>query len=281
MGTKRKKPVVLAIVSDVHCGSTLAACPPEGVLLDDGGKYLPSRPQTWIWDNWINYWGKVQTHVRYLGAEWWVVYNGDSFEGQHHGTTQVISAHPEPQAYLADRIFGVPRNLRPVRTFVVRGTEAHVGPSGATEEAFARSLRAEQNPETQKWSWWHLRLQPHGCLIDFQHHPSTKGTTVDTRAAGVARLAGVIFKEHAKRRLRPPDLAIRSHTHVTADSYDAWPTRAIITPAWQLKTAHALKVAADSIADIGGVVVTVDPDGTYTLERHLYPVHPPKPWSPA
>lgn len=274
------KSIVIAVVSDVHCGSTLAMCPPEGVLLDDGGKYLPSAPQEWLWACWLNFWERVQRTHRAARADLWIVLNGDSFEGQHHGTTQVISNHPEPQSYLADRIFGVPRGLAPRRTFVVRGTEAHVGPAGATEEAFARSIRAEENPETRKWSWWHLRLRPHGCLLDFQHHPSTRGTTVDTRMAGVARLAGVVFKEHAKRGLPAPALAVRSHTHVTADSYDAWPVRAIITPAWQLKTAHALKVAADSIADIGGVVITVAPDGTYRVDRHLYPVLPPDPWTP-
>lgn len=47
-----KKPVLLAITSDVHCGSTLAATPPEGVTLDDGGTYTPSPLQAWIWDNW-------------------------------------------------------------------------------------------------------------------------------------------------------------------------------------------------------------------------------------
>ena len=39
-----------AVVSDLHCGSTLGLCPPEGVQLDDGGQYLPSAAQKALWD---------------------------------------------------------------------------------------------------------------------------------------------------------------------------------------------------------------------------------------
>jgi hypothetical protein len=282
MGRKSKRPITIAITSDQHANSTLAAVPPEGCVLDDGGKYQPSAVNSWIWDCWTNYWERVAQHVKYLDAELWCVFNGDLVEGTaHHGTTQVVSSHPEPQAYLADRIFGVPRSLAPQRTFVVRGTEAHVGPSGATEEAFARSIRAEKDHATGRWSWWQLRLAPHGCLIDCAHHPSIGGNLPWTQPQAVQRLAFLVFSHHAVRGMPHPKLVIRSHRHVTGDSYDAYPTRAIITPAFQLKTAYAHKVAADSIADIGGIVITADPDGSYSVQRHLYEVKPPEPWRPA
>jgi hypothetical protein len=269
------RPIVLAITSDIHVNSTLAMCPSEGVTLDDGGTYLPSRLQRAIWDRWEDFWKKVRAAA--VGADLWVGYNGDLVEGVHHNTTQIVTAHPESQAYLTERVFGVPRSLNPARTYIVRGTEAHVGPSGASEEAFARSLKAEQTPDG-RWSWWHLRLKPHGCLIDLQHHPSTRGSLPWTSQAATQRLAFRIWAEHALRGLEFPRLAIRSHTHVWRDSgSDGCPTRAIITPSWQAKTAHAHKVAADSIADIGGLIVTVMPDATYTVATHLYPPDLPEP----
>ncbi len=70
--------------------------------------------------------------------------------------------------------------------------------------------------------------------------------------------------------LRHPDLAFRSHLHQFGDSYNAYPTRVVQTPAWQLKTAHAHKVAAESIADVGGVITMVQPDASYIVKPVLY-----------
>lgn len=269
----------MAVVSDVHAGSVLAPCPPEGVVLDDGGRYEPSAVQRWLWDCWAHYWQRVARTVAAAQADLWVVVNGDAVEGEHHGTTQIISAHPEPQAYVCERVFGVPLALRPAQLFVVRGTEAHTGPSAATEEALARTLGATKSPDG-RWSWWHLVLAPHGVRMDFAHHPSIGGHLPWTQPQAVQRLAFLIWTHHTVRGLAAPALAVRSHRHVTGDSYDAYPTRAVITPAWQIKTAYAHRVAADSIADIGGVVVTVQVSGAWSLERCLYPVHPPTPWTP-
>ena len=266
----------------MHCGSTLAAAPPEGVKLDDGGKYLPSKVQAWIWENWCDYWSQIGALAKKVKADLYVALNGDSFEGgAHHGTTQIVSAHPEPQAYLAHRIFGVPRDLKPKHLFIVRGTESHVGPSGATEEAFARSVRAEKDQESGRWSFWHLRLAIHGVRFDLQHHPSTSGNLPWTRPQAAQRLAFRIWSEHKLRELDAPHYAFRSHRHVFSDSGDAYPVRAIITPAWQAKTSFAHKVAADSIADIGGCAVLVEPSGQHEFKKFLYPPSLPQTWSAA
>lgn len=242
---------------------------------------MPSKPQVWLWEQWCDFWGHAAELARTTKADLWAVYNGDLFEGAHHGTTQIISAHPEPQSYVANRVFGVPIEFKPTRTFVVRGTEAHVGPSGATEEYFAAKVRAEKNEETGRWSWWHLKIEVHGIRFDFQHHPSTRGSLPWTRPQAAQRLAFRIWTEHALRGLPHPHLAFRSHLHVHADSGDTYPTRAIITPAWQLKTAHAHRVASDSIADVGGVLVTVTPDSTYQVQKVLSLPEQTTPWQPA
>lgn len=274
-----KRPVVLAITSDHHTGSTLGLCPPEGVRLDDDGAYKPSKAQLWIWACWEEYWKAVAAARAGAKADLWCVYNGDLAEGDHHGTSQIISKNPEPAAYVSDRVFSVPGDLKPERQFVVRGTEAHVGPAGATEEAWARRMKAEKNPETKTWSWWHLRFDVFGVRFDFQHHGRT-GTRPWTKTSVVGALAAEIFYEHCRTNNPPPHLAIRSHRHTYADSYDAHPTRVIQTPAWQLKTAHAHKVAPESIADIGGIIVTVSPDGRCDVVAKLFRPDLPKMWAP-
>jgi hypothetical protein len=280
LGTKAKRPVVVAITSDHHTGSTLGLCPPEGVRLDDDGKYVPSKAQLWLWDKWLDYWKAVAKIRDQYQAELRCVYNGDLSEGDHHGTSQIISRNPEPASYVSDRVFSVPLDLNPDRSFVVRGTEAHVGPSGATEEAWARRMKAEKNPETKTWSWWHLRFQVHGVRFDFQHHGRTGGRPW-TRTSVVGALAAEIFYEHAARGIPHPDIAIRSHRHTYADTHDAHPTRLIQTPSWQLKTAHGHKVVPESMADVGGIIVVVQPDGAYEVRKKLYCHAPPAMWEAA
>ena len=270
-----KRPVVIAVTSDHHAGSTLGLCPPEGVRVDDDSEYHPSKAQQWTWHCWENYWKHVT--ARRKGCDLYCVYNGDAVEGDHHHTSQIISRNPEPQTYITERVFGVPQE--PDKVFVVRGTEAHVGPGASSEELLAKRLKAQRS-ETKTWSHWRLRMEVHGVRLDFQHHGRT-GTRPWTRASALGTLATEIFYEHAAAGILAPHLALRSHRHLYGDSYDACPTRVIQTPAWQLKTAHAHKVAPESIADIGGIIVTVNPDGTYEVEKKLYRPQLPTIWKAA
>jgi hypothetical protein len=275
-----KRPVVFAITSDHHCGSVVGLCPPEGVRVTDDNEYRPGKAQQWIWSCWESYWKDVAEKRKALGADLYCGFNGDCVEGtDHHNTWEVISRAPEPQAYVAERVFGVSLNLNPTKTFVVRGTEAHVGQGASSEEHLAKKIKAERGGG-KAWSHYRLRLDIHGVRIDMQHHGRT-GTRPWTRTNAPGSLALEIFYEHAARSIPHPHLAIRSHRHTYADSYNAHPTRVIQTPAWQLKTAHAHKVAPESIADIGGLIVTITPDGKYDVEAKLYCPDLPSTWKAA
>lgn len=270
-----KKPVVFAITSDHHCGSVVGLCPPEGVRVADDSEYRPSRAQRWVWEKWENdFWPTVAYRQKHLGADLYSGYNGDCTEGDHHGTWEIISKNPEPQSFITERVFGVPTNVS--KTFVIRGTEAHVGPGASSEEFLAKRLKAER-AGGKTWSHYRLRLDIHGVRIDMQHH-GRAGTRPWTKTSVPGALALEIFYEHAKRGIPHPHLAIRSHRHVYSDSYDAHPTRVIGTPAWQLKTSHAHKVAPESIADIGGLIITITPDGKYEVETKLYCPELPAMW---
>jgi hypothetical protein len=277
MQEKKSKAVVLAIVSDVHCGSTLAMVPPEGVRLDDGGTYRPSKVQSALWKNWEDFWSRVGEQRRKAKATLYILWNGDLFEGDHHRTTQIISSNQETSDYLIDRVYSVPKALRPKHQFVVRGTEAHVGASGATEEAFAHRIRATQDEEADTWSWWHFKGEINGVLITAQHHGKF-GRLPWTGQNALNQQAAHIFHEYAKRKERWPDLVLRSHMHRWGDSYKAQPVRLIQTPAWQMKTAFAHKVAPNSPPDIGGIVVQIEVDGSFQVEEHLYVPRETRPW---
>lgn len=259
--------MVLAVFSDLHAGSMLAPCPPT-VRLDDGGNYVPSRAQRWLWSNWESFWARVarvQTDVR---GRLMVLSNGDAVEGDHHKTTQILSGNLEAQTYVLHEALAIPKALSPEKWFVVRGTEVHVGPSGSAEEAMGRSLGATPDPDTHTWSAWRHRLTIHGVRIDAQHHGRVGGRPWTKNA--ICALAFQIWSEHALRGEEFPHIALRSHCHTHADSENMYPTRAIGTPPWQLKTGHAHKVVAEAMMQVGGIIIVIYPDGKYTVENVFF-----------
>jgi hypothetical protein len=267
--TKKVRPVVIAFTSDQHCGGTTALAP-DTIDLDDGGHYVASKPQRWLRQCWGDYWGRVDEHRKALDADLYGVFGGDLVEGDHHRTTQILSGNLNAQAAVVDAVMAVPLALNPDRLFFVRGTEAHVGNSASTEERIATGLRKDHrpvvgDPESGKASWWHLRMEVHGKLIDVTHHGRT-GQREHTRGGAAVLHAHDILLSHVKRKERYPDLCLRAHYHRFNDSYDACPVRVVTSGAWQLKTSHVYKVAADSMADIGGLIVTIHPSGRYEVD---------------
>lgn len=281
---KRKpRPVVLACVSDLHCGGTTAMCPPS-IALDDGGAYAASKAQQWIWQSWNAFWDRVGEVRDEHGAQLYEVFNGDLVEGDHHRTTQILSGNPTAQAAVLDACISVPLTLAPDRLWVVRGTEAHVGQSASAEERIASGLRKDKRPivgddETGTASHWHARLDIQGVRLDIAHHGRT-GQREHTRGGAAVLHAHDILLSHVKNGDDYPHLCLRAHYHKFNDSYDAAPTRVVTTGAWQLATSHVHKVATDSLADIGGVIVVIR-DGAYTVEKVHFRAHRSSAWRAA
>lgn len=287
-----KRPVVLAVVSDPHCGSKIGVAPPQGVEDGEGGRWIPGDVGLWLWDSWISGWDRVDEIRRQEKANLWLLANGDLVDGFHHvnAAHQLITTNEADHAYIATETFRVPKALKPKHVFVTRGTEVHVGPQGASEEGIAKFLHAER--QSHKWTAWRWRFKIHGKLFDAQHHPGTHGKMIHTRKAGVMRLAKMIWDEHKLAQdeavtqgldpapYRHPDIAIRSHYHVFDDSGKyGYPTRAVITPAFQLATSYVRKVSPESISDIGLLVFIVYPNGRIHLEPILFKPGLPEVWT--
>lgn len=274
----RTRPVVLAITSDWHAGSTVALCPPS-ITLDDGGIYHASKPQSWLWQGWRSYWERVAAVRDDLGAALFMVGNGDAVDGNHHGTTQILSGNAAAQAAVVDALLKVPLALKPDRIVMIRGTEAHVGHSASSEERIARGLRKDGWPVigddvTGTASLWHWKAEVQGIRLDLAHHGRV-GTRPWTKPNVVANLAAEIFYNHAKEDLRlhrlptAPHLAVRSHMHQFVDTHDQHPVRVIQMPAWQLATSFIHRIAPGAVADVGGIIVTIQ-DGAMDVEPVIY-----------
>lgn len=278
----------IAIVSDVHAGSTVAVCPAE-VPLDDGGTYrADGKAQTWLRQCWGNAWDRVAERHKANGGRLGILCNGDLVDGDHHGTGQIISRLAGAEREAARLLWDTPLALSPDWLWFVRGTESHVGKNAGAEESFAKGLKADGqpvqgDPSTGTLSWWHLRLEIHGHQISAAHHGRI-GRRPWTRKQNVDYLARHIAAEYTDRGERPPDLNIRSHYHTYVDTGPRHPnkpgtTRVVQTPAWQLHTGYAHKVVTEELSDIGLVILSIDPHGI-EIEPVLFTPERAPVWTP-
>ena len=261
----------LAVVSDLHCGSTVGLCGPEEVTWDDGGTYTPSKAQNWLWANWLAFWKRAK-ELRGKGGLG-ILCNGDLVDGDHHGTVQIISRDMNVQFYVLKECFAPVLALKPDTCIVVRGTEAHVGKGASVEESFARWIKEKgvtvPKSDAGMYSHWHFQGEIQGHTIDAAHHGRI-GQRPWTKSGVVGNLAAQIVMEAANRGDPIPELAFRSHYHTHFDTHDSFATRLIQTPAYQLHTAFAHKVVPEVLSDIGGVLVTFETGQKPVVESVLF-----------
>ena len=271
---------VIAVVSDLHCNSTVGLCPREGIQRDDGDYYMPSKAQIWQWERWEMYWAEVAQAVKDTGALLIEVFNGDTVDGDHHGTRQISSRNMKTQHNISRGVLEVPLALDPHAKFMIRGTGVHVGDQAEHEEWLAEEIGAEPDADVPgRYSSYQRKIELCGKIFDFRHHGRT-GYRTWTKQSAISLLAEEIWVRHMKAGEVPPDVAIRSHVHQYADSGPGTSTRTITTYPWQLKTMHGHKVATEAFEGIGGLIIKVGSDGTIDIiDRHFTPTQP-KVWRP-
>jgi hypothetical protein len=255
---------VLVCLSDIHAGSSVAICPPEGIDHDDGGRYLPSRAQTWIWDHYISAIAEAKRIAR--GAPVTIAVNGDCVDGFHHPSSnaQYVSPLESVHVRIAHRVLTHAFDaLKPAAIHATRGTGAHVGKAATLENGLFRVLRSDghpiiDDPDTEQVTSYHRRYEIDGLLIDQRHH-GRMGQRAHTRGPYLRWYAQDIEMEHRLDGERPPDIALRSHYHVYGDSGRdyRWRTRVVALPAMQLATEFVHRIASERLASIGIVVIVI------------------------
>lgn len=263
------RPALIAAVSDTHVNSTVGLCPPEGVRLGAAGTYMPGHHQLWSWQCWEEFWHDTDEVRRQTGARLILLVDGDSQDADHHDTAEIISKNMETQAQLVERVYEIPKRLKPDKVFMVLGTEAHGG--STYDAALGRYLRSDRDPITREWGSQHIRFEANGKLVDARHAGRT-GMRPWTEGSALANLAFHIWVEHARRNERAPDLAFRAHKHCSGDSGPGQHTRVIALPAWQTKTVWAHGKVPETLESLGGVLTLIAPDGKIEVIPKLYPL---------
>lgn len=256
-------------ISDTHFGCQFGLCHPDGVALDGGGIYRPNRAQLQVARWWDEFWLWAKQHIG--NNSFSVVHNGDAVDGVHHGSTHQWSHnHTDQHRAAVKMLLPIAEMARASggNYFHIRGTEAHVGQSGENEEQLARELGAVPNQDGQH-ARWELYMGLGQYLIHFSHHIGTSGSAAYETSA-VARELMAAHEIAARWNERPPNVIVRSHRHTRCKV--AFPSAhgdiiGEVTPAWQLRTPFAYKIAGarQALPQIGGLLIHASDEIVYTF----------------
>lgn len=262
-----KRPIVTAFVSDPHIGSELGVCPPQGVTLGSGGRFVPGKIQRWLFEEvWVPYWEWVGGLCVTVGGDLRVCINGDAMDSHIKG--QIISRVSEHLMYLGVEAFRPVLALDPGGVYFVQGTPSHTGGEEADhEEALASRLQAEGMAIVRNghlWTWPELDVEWYGTRVHMTHHGKIGGRE-HTLQSNAANHAADIANAYRARGFQPDHLWITSHRHVLSDSGQSLVNemRYVVTPAMQCKVPFAHKVASHRpafLSDIGGLAGIFYPD---------------------
>jgi hypothetical protein len=242
------------VISDLHCGCRLGLCPPGDIPLDDGGTYRASKLQHKVWLMWQNFWNIVVPEWT-RGEPWGLIVNGDALEGNHHMSVTQISHNIGDQQNIAYECLKGPVG-RAQAYYHVRGTEAHVGPSGQYEEQLARSLGAIPNEDGQyaRWELW-KRIGP--SLVHFTHHIGATSSTAYESSALMREMSESLV-EAARWGDEPPECIVRSHRHRAIEiriPSGGGHVMGVVTPPWQLPTPYMYRRGMVKSPQIGGYLL--------------------------
>lgn len=222
----------------------MGLCPPD-FRLNEGQRIKLNKAQQWLW---ATYQDLLEWAEKLEPFD--LVLNGDLIEGIHHRTTEVIGADS------ADHFECAFETLSPLvemasRTFVVRGTDTHTGPS--TEHGLAKVWKAVPDVKMDRAAWDRLDMDMCGIRCRFVHHGV--GTRREwTRASAL----NVDIASHQLASVYggqvPPRVIGLGHFHHYAVYHDDR-SLAFRTPSWQFHTRHTMKAVPWAQNQAGAVML--------------------------
>lgn len=242
---------VLAVVSDLHVGSTLGLLAP-GSMGEDGMPLELSPGQRWMWGCWKAFWSEIWTLKTKYGRRLVVVVNGDLCDGDGNAVVQRWTRDLRVQVDAATLLLGPIAQMADV-VFTTRGTPFHNRHGGQADAAVAERIGSREVDGQP--AAYRLLVELEGVLLDVAHHVSLS-TRPWTTGGNVNRLAAMI-RDQAADGVVVPDLVVRSHAHACADSGTARKPRVIVTPAWQLITEFVGRINSVAMADVGGTIAVL------------------------
>jgi predicted phosphodiesterase len=268
---------IVCVLSDLHSGSTRALFPNRFWQF----KHCNHTPVPQQVDMWNHFAVCTETvRDKRQSKRLIVVHDGDSVEGCHHGSPQVITQDKAEQVEIHTELMDY--FMRTVgftggdKLYYVTGTETHTGDN---EEQCAADLEAEENPAGGH-VFDKLELNINGREIWCAHHGPSRGKGPNA-GNGLRNFLRNIYYDCIADGLQIPDMIITGHTHEPSfqayiqdwgDEYKI--LYGIICPSFQSKTRFAYRVAPVQLNKIGLVHFEIDASGNILPPKfHLMKNH--------
>ena len=260
------KDTLVVVLSDLHSGGSTALFPNRFWQFKHTN-HTPTPGQLAMFEHFdkcAKYAAKRRRNKRLI-----MVHDGDSIDGNHHGSIQAVTLNTDEQCEIHTDLMdhfltraGFNKKIGD-KLFYVSGTETHVGDK---EEGIAKDLRAEKT-ENGGYVFDHLELDINGRLVWLIHHGQKRGAGANEGNALRNWMRDVYF-DCRKSDVRPPDVIISGHTHTPAfnvfvarDKNGFHLTHGIVCPSWQHKTRFGYKIAPVDANEVGAVFIEISANG--------------------
>ena len=256
------------------------------------GEYKPNSIQKMLWKRFVQFTAEIKTKRE--GRILVVASAGESIEGIHHQSTEVISQIISDQIMVATDVWDY--FLQEVgfdaeegdKLYFLAPTDAHAGTRSAYEEVLANDLDATPFVSPKKGGGGGLFTHPslsftkYGVRFLIQHHaPVSSGTRVHTKGNALRCYLRSLISEYKERNMPIPDYFIFGHYHqyieervILNKDLGEWGDKkveviGILAPCWQAPTTYIFRIGKiNTPSTIGGIYIEVNQDGTH---KHYVP----------
>lgn len=238
-GNQTEEKAAILFIGDTHCGGSTALLPPKS--------YAAGRPigQTDLdkkmWRYYATDLEEFVAQAKEFGAEKIIVTHlGDLIDGDHHQTTEVVTASITEQLEIAKNALNP--ILKEATHFIqVSGTPVH-NEFGTADSQFCNWVATEFPQMFVKYGK-QVFLEVCGHLIDLQHEGKQGVGRPWTRNNQLGVICQSRKLECLDNELPVPELIVRAHKHFCRDSggdylSGKYPIRYLQLGCWQLSTEY-------------------------------------------
>ena len=265
---------LIMAISDGHTGSTMGIMPDSWTLVD-GSVKQPNDLQRILLQQWYEDWARVKW-LRSMapgGCRTIVVDVGDQIDGNHHGTTQLVTLAIDEQERMRIRLvknalMSIDFDKKRDSYFALAGTDAHEGQDGSSSERIIRGIL--DDPDNGGiYSKQVLRLSVNGVLFEFAHQGVKPNGRIWSRGSN---MHSHLRHEYLKRLEDDEPMArymLYGHYHqFEHNSIENQRGETVcdgfVLPTYSFKSYYAQGVAPHAKPDIGMWLGIVYRDGTTT-----------------
>jgi len=250
------------------------------VTVEGGGTYHANDVQRWLWASWEDATGcrwkpdRAGGHfVTMPDRQGWIrklakrrkcglVVLGDAIEGLHHHSVEVIGADELLHERIAETILAPLAEFFDT-TFVIRGTECHVG---VRESALGLKLGARYDKATKCFCYEQLQLRIRDTLCHFKHHIGSSMRPWTSSMQFAAALSSEQLNAIGLEHKEVPRVICRAHRHQYGEFRNNQGL-IVVSPPWQMLTRFARRVTQASLAQPGLFALDFRDLDSYGLPR--------------